>query len=84
MDCATADDVPDETYSRRYTLREEITAADGAAATRMIAEALVPDRLDLALTVEYVFRITGVELNVAECVDNEAPTVDLRMTWLKR
>ena len=84
MNCATPDGVADETFSWTYTLGEEITAADGAAATRMTADAVVPDRPDLELTVESVIRITGVELNFAEFVENEVPAFDLRITYIKQ
>jgi hypothetical protein len=84
MNCTTPDGAPDETFSWTYTLGEDITAADGASATRMTADAVIPDQPDLELTVESVIRITGVELNIAEFVEDEVPAFDLRVTYTKQ
>jgi len=55
----------EESGSFSYTVGDRVSTTDGVEATRITITPIIPDRPDLALSFEGIFRIAGVELNLA-------------------
>ena len=84
MDCVTSDGEADETFTSSFALGDDVTASDGLAATRITLTAVVPDRPELELVTQAVYRLTETELNFAEFAEETAPEFDYRITYIRQ
>ncbi len=82
LNCST--DPVEESSTFTYSDGEMIATTDGLEATRISLTAVVPGRPDLNLTVEAIYRVSGVELNFGEYAESEIPSIDTRVTYIKQ
>jgi len=79
----TADPM-EESSEASYAVGENVATTDGAEATRITVTPIIPDRPDLVVDMEAIFRISGVELNFGEFMEGEVPSIDTRVTYIRQ
>jgi len=73
------------TLNQNYTLGEQVATTDGATAQRIT---LTSDfdflGQPIKMTIENIYRITGVELNFGDYISGETPSLDYAVTFIKQ
>ena len=74
----------EESSTFTYSSGEIVPTTDGVEATRISFTASVEGRPDFNVTVEGIYRVSGVELNFGEYAEGEIPSIDIRITYTKQ
>ena len=82
-DTSCTTDPVQEASSFTYIVGDMIDTTDGVEATRISLTAVL-DRPNVSLTVEGIYRVSGVELNFGEYTEGEIPSIDTTVTFIKQ
>lgn len=73
-----------ETSKSSYIIGDNVMTTDGVMATRITQTAIIPDRPDLALSFEGIYRISGVDLNFGTYTEGVVPSLRFSVTYTKQ
>lgn len=74
----------EESSRSNYVAGDLVATTDGVEATRISLTPLLPDQTESDITIEAIYRISGVELNFGQYIESEVPSIDLRVTYIKQ
>ena len=73
------------TTVKSYTIGEPVITTDGVSAQRLTLSITVDFfQNPTTITTEHIFRVTGVELNLGDFLDNITPSLDFTTTYVKQ
>lgn len=73
-----------ESSTFNYTVGDNVATSDGVEATRITLTSVFPDRPELAVTVEAIFRINGIDLNFGEYTEGEVPSINTSVIYTRQ
>jgi len=84
VDMLCVDQMNVEVGTTEYVVGDIVATTDGLSATRLTITPLLPQRPDLQVSVDVVYRVSDGELHFGEYIDNEIPSIDPRVTYIRQ